>query len=393
MISNDKVKEQLKSDWAHKVLPTDVARVIIPLKEGVDGKTIDYIEWDGSTAQGNGFMFYNATDDRGQFLSANDGIIIGHEGDCPEGPNGSMISRSQAVSQYLKNHPDALSDEEHLQEFIAYLQKSVFRHDLKDPKLWDANAKPDIWCSNKAWLKKNFNETDILSADGSFLPVISATKKSETQYDVVYFGPNVVVNGIGQTGDRGSWAVQQPDGVVNLCTEEVFNKTYRPTSKGKAYYDPYLKEMVYPKGSLRHMPETQQTSKSTITLEERIARHRKQCEKFETPVFRVLGRAILDEIEMHPKDVIRKELEFNSLIAHDRNELSLTVDNPKSNMLKDLLKEGIIDDKGKILDMERFASSELVKNYKGKNIDLSKTPTIVKLKPMVGNKRDTKASR
>lgn len=393
MISNEKLKQQLKSDFAHKVLATDAARVIIPLKEGVDGKTVDYIEWDGSSAQGNGFMFYNATDDRGQFLSANDGILIGHEGVCPEGPDGSMILRSEAVAQYMKDNPNALSDEPHIQEFIAYLQNSVFRHDLKDTKQWDANARPDIWCSNKKWLTKNFNEADILAADGSFLPVISAAKRSEVQYDAVYFGPNVAVEGIGQTGDRGSWAVRQPDGVTNLCTEEVFNNTYRSVETEKAYYDPYLKEMIYPKGSMRYMPEDTKKQKTIVTLEERITRHRKQCETMETPVFRVIGRALLDEIEMHPENVIRKELEFNSLLAHDRNELSLTVDNPKSNLLRELLREGIIDGKGKILDTERFTSSKLLKNYKDQGIDLSQTPTIKKLSSTTDKERNDEVSR
>lgn len=393
MISNKEVKKQLQSDYAHKILATDVARVIIPLKEGVDGKMIDYTEWDGSTAQGNGFMFYNATDDRGQFLSANDGVIIGHEGVCPEGPNGSMISRSEAVAKYMKNHPNALSDEAHIQELIVYLQDSVFRHDLKDPKLWDANAKPDIWCSNKNWLKKNFNEADIMAKDGSFLPVISAAKKSEAQYDTVYFGPNVIVEGIGQTGDRGSWAVKQPDDTINLCTEEVFNSTYRSVQKEKAYYDPYLREMVYPKGSMRHMPTETTGNEKNVTLEERIARRREQCEKLETPVFRVLGRALLDEIELHPENTIRKELEVNSLIAHDRNELSLTTDNPKSNMLRELLSEKIIDDKGKILDPVRFASSETIKNYRSKGIDLSQTPTIKNLSSKTDYEHSMNTSR
>ena len=86
MIKNESLTNGLNQDYAHKVIATDVKRVIIPLPKGITGNDVEYTSWDGSSASGNGFLFQNATDKREEFIAADGGIFIGHEGECPEIP-------------------------------------------------------------------------------------------------------------------------------------------------------------------------------------------------------------------------------------------------------------------------------------------------------------------
>ena len=90
MIKNDSLRASFDKPYAVKFLSTDVKRVIVSLPKGIKGQDVDYTEWDGSAARGNGFLFYNKTDERGQFISSDGGIFIGHEGECPEGDDGEM---------------------------------------------------------------------------------------------------------------------------------------------------------------------------------------------------------------------------------------------------------------------------------------------------------------
>ncbi len=226
MIKNESLTNGLNQDYAHKVIATDVKRVIIPLPKGITGNDVEYTNWDGSSASGNGFLFQNATDKREEFIAADGGIFIGHEGECPEGPNGTMIMRSEAVARYLKSHPDALYPE-NMAETVKYMQTKIFKHAANDVTKWDEKTVPDIWSSDIGWLKKNFNESDIYDSNGEVRFVISAAKKTEIESDAIYLGPNREVEGIGETGDRGSWVVRKPDGVMDLCDEEVFNNTYK----------------------------------------------------------------------------------------------------------------------------------------------------------------------
>ena len=103
MIRHEDVKKALKSDFAEKVTPTKAKRVLIVLPKGIIGEEVEYKDWNGNDAKGCGFLFDNDTDNRIQFLKADGGIIIGYEGECPEGEGGKMISRSEAVANYLKN--------------------------------------------------------------------------------------------------------------------------------------------------------------------------------------------------------------------------------------------------------------------------------------------------
>ena len=122
MISHEDIKLALKSDFAEKVLPTKAKRVVIVLPQGVIGEQVEYKDWNGQDASGCGFLFDNDTDKRIQFLKANGGIIIGYDGECPEGENGEMISRSMAVAKYLKTHPNALIDKDNILKTIDYFQ-------------------------------------------------------------------------------------------------------------------------------------------------------------------------------------------------------------------------------------------------------------------------------
>ena len=368
--------EHFNVGYATAVIPTDAKRVIIPLPQGIIGQDVEYVEWDGKPAQGNGFLFQNATDKRAEFIQADGGIFIGHEGECPEGPNGEMILRSQAVENYLKKHPDAFSDAMHIQETILYLQTHVFKH-ASDPAKWDKNAVSDIWASNQKWLKDNFNESDIYDSAGNLRSVISASKKAEKEYTAVYFGPNFSIEGLGETSDRGSYAVRQPDGSVNLCVAEAFEKTYQRLYQRKIE-NFHGGDVFYPKRSSRYV-EPSFEPKLSVSLNDRISARRKDCAMLQTPVFRVLGAALCDYIEEHQNNTISVELEINSLIAHDRNQLSLVSSSPKTELLRPLLEERIINDNGEIINPQAFANSDLIRNYKGKNIDLTGCKTITKL--------------
>ena len=377
MIKNEDIQHGLSQDYAHKVIPTDVKRVIIPLPKGIIGQDVEYTSWDGSSATGNGFLFQNATDKRTEFITADGGIFIGHEGECPEGPNGTMIMRSEAVKMYLASHPGALQPE-NIAQTIKYLQTRVFKHDVSDVTKWNEKENPDIWSSDLGWLKKNFNESDIYDANDEIRSVISAAKKTEIESDVIFLGPDTDVEGIGKTGDRGSWAVRKPDGTINLCTEEVFNNTYkRSGDRGSVnlVFSEGLVDVQYPKGSMRYMPP-QKSKAPKVSDESILNNYRKQCSELETPVYRVICSALCDYLEKLQGRKITVKLEINSLFAFDRNELSLTKNNPKSELLRPLLEGHIINEKGAIINPEKFANSDFVKNYRNKGIDLSQTQTI-----------------
>ena len=387
MIKNESLRNGLNQNYAHKVIATDVKRVIIPLPKGITGKDVEYTSWDGSSATGNGFLFQNATDKREEFIAADGGIFIGHEGECPEGPNGEMIMRSEAVARYLKSHPDALYPE-NIAETVKYMQTKVFRHAANDVTKWDENEKPDIWSSDIGWLKKNFNESDIYDEKGDFHFVISAAKKTEVESDVIYLGPNVEVEGIGETGDRGSWVVRKPDGVIDLCAEEVFNSTYKsstPRGKAKIVETSRGYDVQYPKGSMRYMSPEQLSAPTTTSVNDRIQKYKERISQLETPIYRVIGNAICDYIAQNPTNTTRMELEINSLIATDRNPLSVDSDNPKSNRLKGLLANKVVGERGEVLKPQELANSEFLKNYKGWGIDLTTTETIQKLSKLQTN--------
>lgn len=230
MITHEDIKKVLKSDFAEQVTPTNAKRVIIVLPEGITAEEIAYKDWNGNIAQGCGFLFNNDTDKRIQFLKANGGIIIGYEGDCPEGIDGKMISRSDAIANYLRTHPNAFKDKDNILETIDYFEKHIFKHG-KNVNLWDENAKPDMWTSNVDWLINNFHEHDIIDKTGRIKAVISATKKNDI-YDAAYFGPNIEVEGIGTTCNEGSWVMDQHSR-YNLITDDAFKCAYKKIGKTK----------------------------------------------------------------------------------------------------------------------------------------------------------------
>lgn len=387
MIKNESLTNGLNQDYAHKVIATDVKRVIVPLPKGITGNDVEYTSWDGSCASGNGFLFQNATDKREEFIAADGGIFIGHEGECPEGPNGTMIMRSEAVARYLKSHPDALYPE-NIAETVKYMQTKIFKHASNDVTKWDEKAVPDIWSSDIGWLKKNFNESDIYDSNGEVRFVISAAKKTEIESDVIYLGPNTEVEGIGKTGDRGSWVVRKPDGVMDLCDEEVFNNTYKNSGpRGEAKFIETSRgfDVLYPKGSMRYMSPEQLSAPTTTSVNDRIQKYKERISQLETPIYRVIGNAICDYIAQNPTNTTRMELEINGLIATDRNPLSVDSDNLKSKKLRELLSEKIIGSKGEVINPQALVNSNFLKDYKGYGIDLTKTETIQKISKPVNN--------
>ena len=229
MLSYEELKIVLQSDWIKQAIPTDVKRVIIPLPMGVVGETVTYVDWKGKKRTGNGFLFNNPTDKRIQYLDAKNGVIIGYEGECPEGKNNQMISRSLAIKNYLKKHPNALKTKNDLLETIQYFQNKIFKH-ATDVTKWDENADVDMWTSDIDWLVVNFDEKDIFYK-GKLKNVISATKKTAI-LDAIYFGPNLKIEGIGETSPKGSWVLSFK-GKLNLITKDAFNSAYKIISKRK----------------------------------------------------------------------------------------------------------------------------------------------------------------
>lgn len=230
MINREQLEQELKSDRALKVIPNAQKRVIIPVRKGIKFPKIPYITWNGDNTSGFGMLFVNETDQRSQFLEQEIGVLIAHEGLCPMGRNRQMILRSDAVLQYFGKHPEAMANQEHVEQTIEFLQKNVFRHALDDVNFWDDSAVPDIWSSDTLWLKQNFKPEDIYTKDGTFKPVISAAKCVNSCFDAVFLGPNSFIEGLGKTGKNGSWVIDQ-NGVRNLCTDEVFRQTYQLISK------------------------------------------------------------------------------------------------------------------------------------------------------------------
>lgn len=228
MLKNKDLKVALNSDCTEQVIPTDIKRVIIPLPFGIIGDDVTYIDWNGKKCKDNGFMFYNPTDKRTQFLRADGGIIIGYDGECPEGINGNMISRADAVLKYLNLNTDALKNKENILETLNYFQEKIFKHG-KDVTKWEDNAIVDMWSSDIDWLVINFDEKDIFDDNGKLKSVIVATKKTKI-FDAIYFGPNIKIEGIGTTNENGSWVLSQ-SGCFNLVDNNVFNFAYRKISK------------------------------------------------------------------------------------------------------------------------------------------------------------------
>ncbi len=379
-ISHESVQKGLDAPYSDDYLSTGLKRVIIPMPKGVTGNDVEYTEWDGSKASGNGFLFYNSEDSREQFIKADGGIFIGHEGECPEGPDGKMISRSMAVKRYFIKHPDALSTPEKIEETIKYLQDKVFRHEEKDPTKWDGKRDADIWTSDVKWLEKNFRREDIYNTNGEIKSVISAAKKSEIPVRAEYYGPNTEVEGIGDTGDFGSYVTRKEDGVTDLCAANVFDKSYKRERRERDNY--LFLGMPYPKGSLKWIdPNEEKVDKPQGVTE----RDREIAETLETPVLRVLARALCDYPLENPERMSEipiaagYALGFGGLQAMDKNILSKDGTNPKSEYLKPLLEAGAINEKGAIINAEAFVSSEVVKNFNGKGIDLSNTATMRKI--------------
>lgn len=230
MINREQLEQELKSDRALKVIPNAQKRVIIPVDKGIKFPKIPYIAWNGEGVTGFGLLFMNETDQRSQFLEQEIGILIAHEGLCPMGKNQQMILRSEAVLQYFKAHPDAMKDQQHVEQTIDFLQKNIFKHALDDVNLWDDKAACDIWSSDVLWLKQNFRPEDIYTKDGTLKPVISAAKCVNDCFDAVFLGPYAFIEGLGKTGKNGSWVIDQ-NGVQNLCTDEVFKQTYQLVTK------------------------------------------------------------------------------------------------------------------------------------------------------------------
>lgn len=228
-LDHDDIKRALRSDWVESVIPTNAKRVIIPIPER-KAPLIEYTNWNGKKSRGYGFLFYNSTDKRQQFLRADGGILIGYEGECPEGENNSMISRSQAVLKYLESHPDAFSSEKNILESIEYFKNRIFKHG-KDVTKWDKNAAPDIWSSDVEWLVINFNDKDIFDKNQKLRPVISAVKATSI-FDAIYFGPNLIVEGVGSTSDKGSWILAQ-NNKYNLITDDAFKCAYKRIGRKK----------------------------------------------------------------------------------------------------------------------------------------------------------------
>ncbi len=388
MITDKNLNRRLNQGHTLKVVTTDVKRVIISLPQGIKGTDIKYTKWNGSPARGNGFLFHNETDKRTQFIAAEGGIFIGHEGECPEGPNGSMIMRSEAVKRYLAAHPDALQPK-NLAETIKYMQTKVFKHDLEDLSKWNNNCPPDIWSSDAKWLEKSFYPKDIYDTSGKILPVISASKREDIEADAIYLGPNTLVEGKGKTGARGSWAVRKNDGTTNLCVDEVFVKTYKHANKTGP------SQRIFSKADKEYAKYSQEPDASQISNSERnnIENLRTACAELKTPAYRVIGSALCDYLENMKGKKIRVQLEIKSLIALDGNELSSISENPKSKPLQPLLEQNIINEKGGIIKPEEFANSELVKNYKGKGIDLSQTETIKSISQKQANIQTPTAQR
>lgn len=230
MLSHEELKLAIKSDFTEKVIPTNAKRVIVTIPQNVIGDDVTYIDWRGIRCHDNGFLFNNPTDKRTQFLRAQNGIIIGYEGECPEGPNGEMILRSEAVNKYLNLHPNALANKANIKKTLRYFQTHIFKHG-KDVTQWDNDAIVDMWSSDTDWLVVNFDEKDIFDDSGNIKRVISATKKTAI-LDAIYFGPNIKIEGIGTTSPNGSWALNQK-GKFNLVESNVFNSVYKRLSKRK----------------------------------------------------------------------------------------------------------------------------------------------------------------
>lgn len=230
MLTHEDLKKVLNTDWKELVIPTNAKRVIVTIPCNITGDDVIYTDCTGKKHKDNGFLFYNPTDKRTQFLRADGGIIIGYDGDCPEGINGEMILRSEAVKRYLKSNPDALKNKKNILKTLDYFSKKIFRHG-KDVTSWDDNAIVDMWTSDVEWLAVNFDEKDIFDSKGKLKNVISATKKSSV-YDAIYFGPNITIEGIGTTGENGSWALRK-SGCFNFVDGNVFNFAYKRISKRK----------------------------------------------------------------------------------------------------------------------------------------------------------------
>ena len=230
MISHEEIKEALKSDWVEHVIPTNAKRVIIPIVDCANAPLVKYVNWNGKNVEGNGFLFFNTTDKRTQFLKAKGGILIGYEGECPDYENKKMTTRSLAVSRYLEQHPNAFSSEDKILETIEYFKTHIFRHG-KDVTKWDETSCPDIWSSDVEWLVVNFDDKDIFDTKGELKQVISAVKVTSI-FDAVYFGPNIALEGIGSTSDNGSWALAQ-NGKFNLITDDAFKSAYKRIGKKK----------------------------------------------------------------------------------------------------------------------------------------------------------------
>lgn len=230
MLKHEDLKMALNSDWVEHVIPTDAKRVIIPLPFGIIGDDVIYTGWNCKEYKDNGFLFYNPTDKRTQFLRANGGIIIGYDGECPEGTNGKMISRADAIKKYFKLNPDAFKNKENILKTLNYFQEKIFKHG-KDVTKWDNDAIADMWTSDVDWLVVNFDEKDIFDNHGKLKNVILAVKKTKI-YDAIYFGPNIKIEGIGTTSENGSWALNQA-GRFNLVDNNAFNFAYRRISKRK----------------------------------------------------------------------------------------------------------------------------------------------------------------
>ena len=230
MINREELEQELKSERALKVIPNAQKRVIIPVRKGIKFPKIPYITWNGDSATGFGMLFINETDQRSQFLEQEIGILIAHEGLCPMGRGQQMVLRSDAILQYFKDYPDAMTDQNHVIHTIEFLQENIFKHAAFDVNLWDENAAGDIWSSDVDWLLNNFSKEDIYARDGQLKPVISAAKRANECFDAVFLGPNALVEGLGKTGKNGSWVIDQ-HGVKNLCTAEVFQSTYQLINK------------------------------------------------------------------------------------------------------------------------------------------------------------------
>lgn len=197
-----------------EVTPTDKKRICIPVHNFVGAKEEEYTNWDGSKLKAKGYKFINETDGSEQLAAVDGGVLMCYEGLTPDGKR-----RSDAVKEYLEQHPLATKTTRGVQDTVNFLKTIAI----------GSEGKPDVYTTDLGFVSKKIlgapAKEDIQSGQ-----MIVGQKVSST-LQAFKVGKGVEFEGAEGTassqvaGENGAWIIKDGDN-LRMIQDAEFREAY-----------------------------------------------------------------------------------------------------------------------------------------------------------------------